>query len=191
MTPIRVNDIKQYAYCPRIVFYQYCMPVEKKATWKMAQGKVAEAEIDKLEKRRKLREYRLADGERRFHVWLSSKRIGLSGKIDLLIDSPEGLFPVDFKLTTGRPHKNHVAQLCGYALLLEDCFGREVTKGFVYLIPANDAVVFDLTAERKKETADMICEIRRMIEEEQTPVPTPVRNRCADCEYRNYCGDIF
>ncbi len=191
MTPIRVNDIKQYAYCPRIVFYQYCMPVEKKATWKMEQGKVAEAEIDKLEKRRKLREYRLADGERRFHVWLSSRRIGLSGKIDLLIDSPEGLFPVDFKLTTGRPHKNHVAQLCGYALLLEDCYDREVTKGFVYLMPTNDAVVFDLTPERMKETRDVISEIRQMIEKEQMPAPTPVRNRCTDCEYRNYCGDIF
>ena len=191
MTPIRVNDIKQYAYCPRIVFYQYCMPVEKKATWKMEQGKVAEAEIDKLEKRRKLREYRLADGERRFHVWLSSGRIGLSGKIDLLIDSPDGLFPVDFKLTTGRPHKNHVAQLCGYALLLEDCYDREVTKGFVYLIPTNDAVVFDLTAERKKETRGVISEVRQMIEKEQMPAPTAVRNRCTDCEYRNYCGDIF
>ena len=191
MTPIRVNDIKQYAYCPRIVFYQYCMPVEKKATWKMEQGKVAEAEIDKLEKRRKLREYRLADGERRFHVWLSSRRIGLSGKIDLLIDSPEGLFPVDFKLTTGSPRKNHVAQLCGYALLLEDCYDREVTKGFVYLIPTNDAVVFDLTAERKKETRGVISEIRQMIEKEQMPAPTPVRNRCTDCEYKNYCGDIF
>ena len=191
MISLRVNDIKQYAYCPRVVFYQYCMPVNKKTTWKMEQGKIAEAQIDELEKRRKLREYRLADGERRFHVWLNSGRIGLSGKIDLLIDSPEGLFPVDFKLTTGRPHKNHVAQLCGYALLLEDCYDREVTKGFVYLIPTNDAVVFDLTAERKKETGDVIGEIRRMIEKEQMPAPTPVRNRCTDCEYRNYCGDIF
>jgi CRISPR-associated exonuclease Cas4 len=188
---IRVNDIKQYAYCPRIVFYQYCMPVEKKTTWKMDQGKVAEDEIDKLEKRRKLQEYRLAEGHRRFHVWLSSEGLGLSGKLDLLIDSPEGLFPVDFKLTTGRPHKNHIAQLCAYALLLQDCYQREVTKGFVYLIPNNDAVVFDLTADRKAETQGMIGEIRRMIEREQMPPPTSVRNRCTDCEYRNYCGDIF
>ncbi len=191
MTPIRVNDIKQYAYCPRIVFYQYCMPVEKKATWKMEQGKIAEDQIDKLEKRRKLLEYRLAEGRREFHVWLSSKRIGLTGKLDLLIDSPEGLFPVDFKLTTGRPHKNHIAQLCGYALLLEDCYQREVTRGFVYLIPSNDAVVFDLTPERKAETEALISEIRQMIDREQMPPPTPVRNRCTDCEYRNYCGDIF
>jgi CRISPR-associated exonuclease Cas4 len=191
MISIRVNDIKQYAYCPRIVFYQYCMPVEKKTTWKMEQGKIAEEEIDKLEKRRKLQEYRLAEGRRRFHVWLSSEALGLSGKLDLLIDSPEGLFPVDFKLTTGRPHKNHIAQLCAYALLLQDCYQREVTKGFVYLIPSNDAAVFDLTEGRKAETEDIIAEIRRMIEREQMPPPTPVRNRCTDCEYRNYCGDIF
>jgi CRISPR-associated exonuclease Cas4 len=167
------------------------MPVEKKTTWKMDQGKIAEEEIDKLEKRRKLQEYRLAEGRRRFHVWLSSEALGLSGKLDLLIDSPAGLFPVDFKLTTGRPHKNHIAQLCAYALLLQDCYQREVTRGFVYLIPSNDAVVFDLTENRKAETEDMIAEIRRMIEKEQMPPPTPVRNRCTDCEYRNYCGDIF
>lgn len=111
---VRVNDIKQYSYCPRIVFYQYSMPVEKKATWKMERGKIEEDEIDRLEKRRKLSGYKLAEGKRQFHVWLSSERLGLTGKLDLLIDSPEGLFPVDFKLTTGGPHRNHVFQLCAY-----------------------------------------------------------------------------
>jgi CRISPR-associated exonuclease Cas4 len=191
MMPIRVNDIKQYFYCPRIVFYQYSMPVEKKATWKMERGKVEEAEIDRLEKRRKLRAYRLAEGERRLHVWLSSERLGLAGKLDLVIDSPEGLFPVDFKFTTGKPHRNHIYQLCGYALLLEDCYARQVDKGFVYLIPKNDATVVEITGERKGETERVIGEIRDMIDKEQMPGPTPVRNRCADCEYRNYCGDVF
>jgi CRISPR-associated exonuclease Cas4 len=118
---VRVNDIKQYFYCPRIVFYQYSMPVEKKATWKMERGKIEEGEIDRLEKRRKLSSYRLAEGERRFHVWLSSERLGLAGKLDLVIDSPGGLFPVDFKITKGRPHRKHLYQIFGYALLLEDC----------------------------------------------------------------------
>ncbi|MGH7823769.1 MAG: CRISPR-associated protein Cas4 [Candidatus Binatia bacterium] len=188
---VRVNDIKQYFYCPRIVFYQYSMPVDKKTTWKMEQGKTEETEIDRLEKRRKLSSYRLAEGERRFHVWLRSDRLGLAGKLDLVIDTPKGLFPVDFKFTTGRPHRNHVYQLCGYALLLEDHYAREVNKGFVYLIPKNDAVVVDLTAELKEQTRTVLEEIRRMIEKEQMPAPTPVRNRCTDCEYRNFCGDVF
>jgi CRISPR-associated exonuclease Cas4 len=75
--------------------------------------------------------------------------------------------------------------------LLEDCYQRKVTRGFVYLIPKSDAVVFELTADRKAETERTIDEMRRMIEKEQMPAPTPVRNRCADCEYRNYCGDIY
>jgi CRISPR-associated exonuclease Cas4 len=191
MTPVRVNDIKQYFYCPRIVFYQYSMPVEKKTTWKMERGKIEEAEIDRLEQRRKLSSYRLAEGKRRFHVWLSSDRLGLAGKLDLVIDSPEGLFPVDFKFTTGRPHRNHIYQLCGYALLLEDCYARHVDKGFVYLIPKNDAVVVDLTPDLKSETMEVLGEIRQMVEKEKMPQPTPVRNRCTDCEYRNFCGDVF
>jgi CRISPR-associated exonuclease Cas4 len=191
MISIRVNDIKQYFYCPRIVFYQYSMPVDKKPTRKMELGKVEEERIDSLEKRRKLSTYRLADGERRFHVWLTSERLGLTGKLDLLIDSPEGLFPVDFKLTTGNPHRNHIFQLCGYALLVEDCYQREVNKGFVYLIPNDDAVVFDLTKELKSQTLEVLKEIRSMIEQERMPGPTPVRNRCVDCEYRNFCADIF
>ncbi len=191
MTLVRVNDIKQYSYCPRIVFYQYSMPVEKKATWKMERGKIEEDEIDRLEKRRKLSGYKLAEGKRQFHVWLSSAQLGLTGKLDLLIDSPEGLFPVDFKLTTGGPRRNHVFQLCAYALLLEDCYQRQVNKGFVYLIPKNDAVIFDLTTELKAETMRVLTEIREMVEREQMPPPTPARTRCTDCEYRNFCGDIF
>ncbi|MFQ5852846.1 MAG: CRISPR-associated protein Cas4 [Candidatus Binatia bacterium] len=191
MISLRVNDIKQYSYCPRIVFYQYSMPVEKKPTWKMERGKIEEEEIDRLEKRRKLSAYKLAEGKRQFHVWLSSKELGLTGKLDLLVDSPEGLFPVDFKFTAGSPYKNHVFQLCGYALLLEDRYKRSVNKGFVYLIPKNDAIVFDLTAELKAEAMSVLDEIRGMIKREQMPPPTMFRNRCIDCEYRNFCGDTF
>lgn len=191
MTFVRVNDIKQYFYCPRIVFYQYSMPVEKKATWKMEQGKIEEEKIDQLEKRRKLSGYKLGEGKRQFHVWLSSERLGLTGKLDLLIDSSEGLFPVDFKFTAGTPHKNHIFQLCGYVLLLEECYQRQVDKGFVYLILENDAMVFDLTPDLKEETAKALDEIRSMVDRERMPPPTPVRNRCTDCEYRNFCGDIF
>jgi CRISPR-associated exonuclease Cas4 len=191
MIELRVNDLKQFSYCRRIVFYQYVMPVEKKATFKMEEGKRAEEVIDKLEKRRSLREYRLAEGTRRFHAWLRSERLGLAGKLDLLIESPQGRFPIDFKYTTGRPQRNHIHQLCGYALLLEDIYHEAVSHGFIYLIPRDEVVVVELTPERKEEMLTMLAEIRQMIERESMPEPTPVRARCAECEYRNYCGDIF
>jgi CRISPR-associated exonuclease Cas4 len=188
---LRVTDLKQFPYCKRIVFYQYVMPVEKKATFKMEEGKRAEELIDRLEKRRTLRKYRFTEGTRHFHRWLRSDRLGLAGRLDLLIESPQGFFPIDFKYTTGRPQQNHLYQLCGYALLVEEVYGQEVNHGFIYLIPREEVVILDLTRERKEEAWNMLEEMRAMIQAERMPEPTPVRSRCAECEYRNYCGDIF
>lgn len=191
MIELRVTDLKQFPYCPRIVFYQYVMPVQRKPTFKMEEGKRAEAVIDNLERRRSLRKYQLAEGRRHFHLWLRSERLGLSGKLDLLIESPRGLFPIDFKYTAGRPRPNHIAQLCGYALLVEETYAQAVTQGFIYLIPQEEVAVVELTPERKEETRKMLDAIRQMIRREEMPAPTPVRSRCMECEYRNYCGDIF
>ena len=189
--PLRVNDLKQYAYCQRIVFYQYAMPVQRKATFKMEHGKVVEAKLEQLERRRKLREYGLAEGTRRFQVWLTSQRLVLSGRLDLLISTPRGGFPVDFKDTREPVRHNHHVQLCAYALLVEDSLCQPVSTGFIYRVPRDDVVVVDITPELRLETLAMLQAIREMIQAERMPPPTPVRARCTDCEYRNYCGDVF
>jgi len=189
--PLKVSDLKQYAYCPRVVYYQYLMPVEKKTTFKMDYGKIEEARIDKLENRRKLKKYGLSEGKRFFHENINSSLLGLSGKLDLLIQTEEQYFPVDFKFTQGRPHKNHVYQLSGYALILDDLYKTEVKKGFVYLIPQEDAIAFDLNYFLKSATLKMLDEIRNMIIMEKVPSVVANRNKCFDCEYRNFCGDVF
>jgi CRISPR-associated exonuclease Cas4 len=189
--PLRVHDLKQWAYCPRIVFYNYVMPVQGKRTYKMEHGRHTEEAIDRLEKRRKLTEFGLANGRRQFHVWCNSYRLGLSGKLDLLIDSPNGLFPVDFKATEASVRENHIVQLCGYALLLEEKFRRTVDHGFIFLSPIEEIVPIDITTERKQRVHDLLNEIRSAILREATPPPAELLARCENCEYRNYCGDIF
>lgn len=190
MIQLRVNDLKQYAYCPRIIFYQYVMPVDKAETYKMGRGRVAEAEVDELEKRRGLSRYGLDKGVRRFHVFVKSERLGLSGKLDLLIETPEALIPVDFKLTSGDVQPNHVLQLCGYALILEDSHAKPVERGFVYLIPQKDVREVVFTEATRKEAMDAVAAIRKMIEGEILPTPTVNQNRCEECEFRNYCNDV-
>ena len=188
---LRVNDLKQFEYCPRIVFYNTVMPLDRKVTFKMQRGTEAEFRLDALEKRRSLRRYKLSEGERRFHVWLHSERLGLSGKMDLLIVSPLGYFPVDFKYTRGRPHRNHISQLAGYAVLVEEQFNTQVETGFIYLAPVGELVAIKMTTELKEEVAMRLAHMRELIREELLPPPTPVRARCDECEFRNYCGDIF
>lgn len=188
---VRVNDLKQFAYCPRIVFYQYAMPVQRKATFKMERGKEVELRVEQLEKRRKLREYGLAEGRRRFQVWLTATRLGVSGRVDLMIETPHGIFPVDFKDTRARVQHNHHVQLCAYALLIEERIGRPVSHGFIYRVPRNDVTPVEMTEALRAETLRAIDEVRDMVLAERMPPATSVRGRCADCEYRNYCGDVF
>src|SRR5881409_360663 len=97
LAELRVTDLKQYAYCPRIPFYQHVMGFTGKPTYKMERGHDAQAAIEALEQRRKLREYGLAEGRRRFGPGLLSEQLGLSGKLDLLRDGV-GLFPRGFQI---------------------------------------------------------------------------------------------
>ena len=188
---LRVSDLKQYHYCPRVVYYHYVLPVERKTTYKMEKGKAAQEELEALEARRKLKAYRLKEGKRTFNPWVVSRKLGLSGKLDLVIEADSELYPVDFKFTRGRPHKNHLYQLGGYALILEDGWGKPARNGFVYLIPQKDAVVFDLTSELKQECIRMLEDIRKMVRDESFPSPPSNRSKCVDCEYQNYCRDIW
>lgn len=191
MIDLRVTDLKQYIYCPRVVYYQYVLPVDRRATYKMEHGKSAQVRLERLEGRRKLARYGLAGGRRHFGLYLRSKRLGLGGRMDLMIEMKAACFPVDFKFTTGRPHRNHRYQLGGYALLIEEAYGKTVETGFVYLIPQDDAAVCPLSPELKADCRRVLGEIRGMIEGERMPGPNANRNRCTDCEYQNYCRDVW
>lgn len=188
---LTVNDLKQYNYCKRIVFFNHVMPVETKPTFKMELGKIKEDELRALERRRKLQRYEIENGSRYFFLNLYSARYGLSGKLDMLIIAKNGYYPVDFKYTDKYPGKNHVYQLGGYALLVEDKFKNKVDKGFIYLIPKNDVIIVDLTEVLKEEIKRMLEEIRAIIRNEIMPQPTNFRNRCLECEFRNFCNDVF
>lgn len=191
MLEITVGDLKQFVYCPRVVYYHYIMPVKAKPTYSMEYGMRAEMEMDALEKRRTLSRYGLDKGVRKFNHWVRAKRLGLSGKLDLLIDSPDGLYPVDFKFTLGRDYKNHHCQICGYALILEELHGRRIENGFLFLIPRQTILKVPISDHLRADTIDMLDRIRQMVENELIPEATDNRAKCTDCEYRNYCGDVF
>ena len=188
---LRITDLKQFAYCQRIPFYQHVMGFHGKPTYKMEQGKAAQSAIEALEKRRRFREYGLAEGRRHFGVSLYSRELDISGKIDLLIETADACYPVDFKYTTSRPRHNHLLQLAGYSLLVAQHFSKPVPAGFIFLIVEDVTFRFPMTAELLSEARAALSAMQDSIEREIFPEPTAVRARCADCEYRNFCADVF
>ncbi len=185
------TDLKQWEYCPRIPYYHHVMPVEIARTYKMQRGRDVEAAVLAMEKRRGFRRYGLERGERRFGVCLHSTALELSGKLDLLIITDDACFPVDFKDTEGGVRYNHRIQLAAYSLLVEENLARPVPIAFVYLVPSRQLVTVPVGAKEREEVSRAIAEMRRVIELENMPGPTPVRARCVACEFRNYCADIW
>lgn len=186
-----VTDVKQWAYCPRIPFYRYVLPVKVPPTYRMERGRDVQAAVQALERRRGLRAYSLAEGERRFGVWLHSERLGLAGKLDLLILTVAACFPVDFKDTEGGVRQNHRAQLAAYALLVEEAFQRPAPLGFIYLVPARATVSVELDEGVRARVRDALDGMRRMIASEELPPATTVGARCTACEFRNFCRDVW
>ncbi|MGH2538793.1 MAG: CRISPR-associated protein Cas4, partial [Candidatus Promineifilaceae bacterium] len=94
---IRVTDLKQYVYCPRVLYYQTVLPAVRPTTYKMEEGLALHAETEGRERRRSLSAYGLAAGERHFNLPLFSAELALSGELDMLIETAEELIPVDYK----------------------------------------------------------------------------------------------
>jgi CRISPR-associated exonuclease Cas4 len=191
MLDLVVTDLKQWSYCRRIPFYRYVQPVVHRPTFKMERGRTTERIVAALERRRKLKEYDLVQGERRFGVSLRSATLGLSGKLDLLVVTPTASFPVDFKDTEGGVRRNHRVQLAAYALLVEDSYQTEVPCAFVYLTPVDRIVAVPMNRPDRAAVLDALGAMREMIRRQEIPEPTDVRARCVACEFQNYCADIW
>ena len=191
MDLIPVVELRQWTYCPRVVYYHLVMAGAGRSTYKMEEGLRAQELIESLEMRRTLREYGLEGARREFGIWLHDEQLGLTGKIDLLLRAETEASVVDFKLTSGEVAENHRMQLAGYALLTEAALGLKVSVAFVYRIPDNRVFSVTIDGPLRERVARTIAAIRGLKINEELPEPTPVRARCVECEYANYCGDVW
>ncbi len=191
-----VTDIKQYTYCPRIVYYHHCLPSVRPVTYKMEAGIEAGETEEMRELRRSLRPYGLRRGERHPDVSVTSERWGLNGRVDLVIDTDDNaqgtreLIPVDFKLSPGRMGDNIRLQLAAYGVLLEEAWRAPARRGFVYFIPTRRAVEVSFTAELRAKFETALAAMRDIVEGERMPSPARLRARCQACEFRRFCNDV-
>jgi CRISPR-associated exonuclease Cas4 len=188
---LRVSDIRQHLYCPRIPYYSYVVPVDRHETFKMVHGRDVHNEIERLERRRTLARYGLEAGERLFRVQLSSERLKLNGTLDLLIRTDREDVPVEFKYTLGDVMSHHKYQLAAYALLVEEHFGRPVRRGVLAILPANRIRWIAVTEGVRRYVNRLLREIRASIARQLMAPPVRRCGRCRDCEFRYYCHDIY
>ena len=191
---LRVIDLKQYVYCPRILYYHTVLADVRPITYKMEAGQEAHRTTEGREKRRSLRSYGLKTGERTFNVALQNEALGLSGEIDMVIETDDELIPVDFKLAK-REGKHFRLQVMAYGRLLEDSaeahHTKPVRRGFLYLIPKRKAVEVRFTPHLRRQFDRALEAMRHITLTQQMPNATAQQRRCVDCEFRRFCNDVL
>jgi CRISPR-associated exonuclease Cas4 len=193
VTIFRVTDLKQYFYCPRVVYYAYCLPQVRPVTPKMEAGIEAHFGLEGRERRRSLRAYGLTCGERHFDVPLESTRLGLRGRLDMVIKVPQPggeMVPVEYKNSTRRAGQHWILQLTAYGEMLSDRSDLPVRRGFFYFIPTRRTQEVAFTPKRRAKLRETMDAMLHMVEREMMPDPPKSRRPCLTCEFRRFCNDV-
>jgi CRISPR-associated exonuclease Cas4 len=191
-----VTDLKQWTYCPRVLYYRYCLPEIRPITDLITAGIASHRDEAGREERRSLRTYGLTVGERAFDVGLRSAVLGLRGRLDLAIAVPDRAAPgaeaivVEYKDSEKPAGPHFKLQLAAYALLLEEAWGLPVRRGFIYSIPLREAEIISITSALRQKVRQTVEAMRAAVNGERMPDAPASRRPCVSCEFRRFCNDV-
>src|SRR6266536_2544929 len=177
---IDVTDIKQYACCPRLVYYRYCLPDIRPLTYSMEVGIQAHQQEE----------------ERLFHYPVVSETLAMKGKIDLVLIVPsweasdKEVVVVEYKYSEQKAGPHFKVQLAAYALLLEEALHIPARRSFLYSIPLRKAEAVPITSVLRKKVQMITQDIKQLMRGEQMPEATRAPRRCPTCEFRRFCNDV-
>lgn len=123
---------------------------------------------------------------------LISRRYGLSGKPDYLLNGENGsLIPVEVKSgsapRTGKPYDSHLMQLAAYFLLVEDAIGRPAPYG---LIRYRDRTLRVANTEKlREELLDLLERMSESLMHGAAQRNHSQARRCAGCSVAKACDE--
>ena len=122
--------------------------------------------------------------ERALPLW--SKKLGLTGKADLVEFHGETPYPVEYKSGRHKKFKNDYTQLCAQAVCLEEMLGVAVDKGALYWHGSRERQEIAISETMRRQLDDTIVAVRDIIAERHVPPPVNDK-RCEDCSLREAC----
>jgi CRISPR-associated protein Cas1 len=191
---IPVRALNQVSYCPRLYYLEYVesvMPINEF----VEDGLFQHRRVNAPELANRTRKE--GDVLRTRSVSLSSERLGISGKLDLLEEQGDATRPVETKRSTapkdqdGQPTfwENDAVQLCAQALLVEESQGLTIPSGFIYYAGSKARVEVPFDESLRAKTHEAIALIRDLAARDVPPEPLPpeLRQRCFGCSLATIC----
>ena len=191
LLPVRM--LNEFAYCPRLAYLEWVQS-EFADSADTVDGRFHHRRVDESPKRQPPVDESLSDDDTVIHqrsVWLSSERLGLTAKVDLVEGVGVCVAPVDYKRGK-RPHVDKGAwepervQVCAQGLILREN-GYECDGGFLYFVGSRERVAVTFDQELIERTLELIAEMRRMARGGALPPPLVDSPKCPRCSLVRIC----
>ncbi|MBP6875661.1 MAG: CRISPR-associated endonuclease Cas1 [Candidatus Eisenbacteria bacterium] len=181
--------INEFVYCPRLFHLEYVDGLFADNVDTVS-GRSAHKRIDAHED--KLPE-NSDDGELQVarSVMLSSERLGIIARIDLIEVDGEGATPVDTKKghvpdVPGQAYDPEKVQLCAQALLLRE-HGMPCDHGYLYYAQSRTRIRVDFDEALERLTRQAIADARAAGEASAPPPPLVDSPKCPRCSLVGIC----
>ena len=187
---IPAHILNEFVYCPRLAYLEWVQK-EWEDSSDTVEGRHVHRRVDTkggtlpepdddFEKMKPARS-----------VELSSKRLDLVAKIDLVEGAEGKVTPIDYKRGK-RPHVKQKAydpervQLCAQGMLLED-HGYQCSEGILYFAGSKERVRVPFDDELRSLTQESLSLLRTVVEGGQIPPPLEDSPKCSRCSLVGIC----
>ena len=188
LVPARM--VNEWVYCPRLAYLEW-VEGEWADSGDTAQGKRVHARVDKSGKQLPSPEDLGNEMSKARSITLSSQRLGVIAKMDVVETSEGKAMPVDFKKGK-RPHvavgayEPERVQVCVQAMILEDN-GYDVPQGTLWYVASREKVPVVLDEDLRAKTISAISALRDAAASGHRPPPLENSPKCIRCSLAGIC----
>lgn len=176
---IMLSALEHYAYCPR-----QCALIHVEQVWSenlyTMRGRDVHERVDEIS----AHELAGLRYERALPIWC--RRLGLTGKADLVEFHGDVPYPVEYKSGHHRRGNPETLQLCAQAICLEEMFGVHVPKGALFWHGSRERREIVFTENIRAEVERVAAAVHEMIEKRLVPPPVNDK-RCEGCSLKESC----
>lgn len=189
--------INEYCYCPRLAYLMWVQG-EWDDSSDTVEGRHVHRRVDKpggkLPPAEDLGDPAQGGAMEKLHarsITLSSTRLGLIAKLDLIEGEGDHVTPVDYKRGK-RPHVAHGAydpervQLCVQGMILSE-HGYRCEEGVIYFAGSRERVRVEFTDELRQLTRQTIDGLRFVASGGRIPAPLEDSPKCPRCSLVGIC----
>lgn len=188
-----VNMIRQYCFCPRIVFYHMVVGLKVAYPGWVQYGEEYQHKQQVLDKRRTLSKFKPISEQAvlRQNTMLEHPSYPFYGICDGIIEDELEIIPIELKSFASKISLGQKMQLTAYGMLSELIFEKPCTRGYIITGEKAKAKLIKIDEKSKFKVIEICAKIKKIFGTETLPYSTANGLQCIQCEFLNHCNDRF